>query len=385
MKFKRMLVLTVALLMVLPAITSAKKITKLNVAPLMHVPKKGISSAEDLKTLVEKFQDRIKDGFEQAGLGACFSAFMDQIKTTDIKTIVIPKGQKIPWMLFYSHKKVKVSQDVEWAGKKTFDAFAFTIKCDSNTYEFIVPKICGNVSLFDQTKCLAICEIHVSPTKAFVGEPIKVDMSKSTCATSFEITVSLNGKDVDFKKLEAGTTQCDFTFKEPGEYTVTAKAFNADGIVCQNECKDKFELEKQKVPPVCDLKVKPTDGYVGQVFKLDASGSSDKDGKIVKADFTLTGKETEKKSLTDSLIWDKKITKSGIYSASVQVTDNDGLVSSNNCSVSPIKVQKRFYGLFDVGPMVAKGTYTGYVFGRLGFCYLIVPEQWSVIVSAAMR
>jgi hypothetical protein len=46
-----------------------------------------------------------------------------------------------------------------------------------------------------------------------------------------------------------------------------------------------------------------------------------------------------------------------------------------------VKVQKRFYGLFEVGGMLAKGTYTGYLFGRLGFSYLIVPERLSLIVS----
>jgi len=382
---KRILALTVALLIVLPAITSAKKVTKLNVAPLMKVSHKGISSADELKKLVVKFQDRIKEGFEQAGMGSCFPAFMEQIQTATIEEKIIPMGQKIPWMLFYSHKKVKVSQDVEWAGKKTFKAFAFSVSCDDcKVVEFIVPKICGNVSMFDQKNGLASCgNVSVSPTKAFVGEPIKVSVTPGKCAANYEITVSLNGKDVGFEKLPAGKTECGFTFKEGGQYTVTAKAFNADGIPAQDQCTATFVLEVPKVPPTCDLKVIPTEGYVGQTFKLDASGSSDKDGKVVKADFTLTGKESEPKSVTtEPLVWEKKITKSAVYNCSVKVTDNDGLESTNNCSVSSIKVQKRLYMVAEAGPMLAKGTYTGYVFGQIGLAYLVVPEKLDFLLTA---
>jgi len=383
MMFKRMIVLTVALLIIFPAITSAKDIKKLGQSPLMKISKKGISSAEELKTLVEKFKDRIKEGFEQAGLSVCYQAFLDQINAGAVQEKIVPKGQKIPWMLSYSHKKVKMLTDVVWEGKKTFNAFVVDVNCDCKDYEFIVPKACGNVSLFDQKNGMANCNLQVSPTKAKVGDPIKVDLSGSKCAAGFEVNVTLNGKDVDYKKLTGGTTQCEFTLKDPGEYTITSKAFNADGIASQSECNAKIEIERILIPPTCDLKVVPTKGYVGQVIKLDASGSSDKDGQVVKADFAVTGKENDKKSVTAKpFIWDKVFNKSGIYAASVEVTDNDNLTSKNTCNVTGIEIQKRFYGIADIGPMVAKGTYTGFAFARLGFCYLIDPEIWDVIVSA---
>jgi hypothetical protein len=152
-------------------------------------------------------------------------------------------------------------------------------------------------------------------------------------------------------------------------------------VASTNGCEAKFYIN---YPPKCDLKVTPTEGYVGQPFTLDASGSTDQDGQVVKADFTIKdkdGNEVDKKTVAPPpLVWEKKFKKSGIYKIWLQVTDDFDAVSDNNCELE-VKVQKRFYGLFEAGGMLAKGTYTGYLFGRLGFSYLIVPERVSLIVS----
>jgi hypothetical protein len=388
MMFKRMLIVIVALLMVFPAITSAKKITKLNVAPLMKVPKKGgISSADQLKKLVETYKDRIKEGFEKAGMPELYTPFMEQINTAEIKDIVIPKGQMILWMLFYSRpqKSVEVSKDVEWAGKKTVDAFTFPVKLECKIYEVVIPKVCGNVSLWDTKSGLASCDVQVSHSTRNVDEPVTIDVSGSKCAASYEITISLNGNAVDSKKLPADSTKWETSFKDPGRYTISAKAFNADGIPAEGECTAVIDVLKP-YPPECNLKAEPMRIYAGQSVKLDASGSSDKDGKVVQADFTVTNKKdgqvVEQKAVNaQPFVWTKVFDKSGIYGASVKVTDDTNRVSTNDCSVGPIEVQKKLYMLVEAGPMVAKGTYSGYVFGRIGLSYLIVPEKVSFILS----
>ncbi|MGE5340888.1 MAG: hypothetical protein ACM3SY_05330 [Candidatus Omnitrophota bacterium] len=386
MMFKKMLILTLALLIALPAITSAKEVKKLNVAPLMKVPKKGISSAEKLKSMFETYQDRIKEGFEKAGMGSCFPEFMDKVKTVEIKDTVIPKGQKFPWMLFYSHKQVKIINDVEWAGKKTFNAFTFTISCDADCkdYEFIVPKICGNLTLFNQKSSLAVCNtITPSPAEGDAGSPVKLTLS-GKCDASYEVTVSLNGKDVFSQKVAPGTKEVSITdLAEPGQYTARAKAINADGIPSQNECTATFVLRAVKANPVCDLKVTPMEGRTGKTFKFDASGSSDKDGKVVKADFTLTGPTADQQSVAaEPFVWNKKIKKAGTYSAQVKVTDNDGNVSAP-CTVDNIHVKgTKLNFLGEIGPMLAKGTYTGYIFGRLGLMFPFDQDRWDVLVSA---
>jgi len=388
MKYKKAVILIVALLMVFTlnsfAEKKAKKVTKIsrvNVSPLMKVPKGGIGSVDELRTLVEKYADRIKVGFEMVKGGSVFPDFMEHIKTGPIDDqFDIPKGQKLMGMLFYSAKKVKVLSNVQWVGKKTLSAFSLVVQSDCKDYHILIPKACGNVSLLDVKNSLAVCDLKVTPSKANIGDTITVDLSGSKCAHTMEVEVFYEGQSIDFKKLENPVWKT--SLKKPGNYIVKAKVLNVDGVLSKNECKAKVYIN---YPPECDLVVTPGRGYTGKPpFKLDASGSTDKDGKVVKADFTITkdGAEVESNTVTDDpLVWNKIFKKSGIYKVSLKVTDDFNADSSNLCEAT-LEVQKRLYFLVEGGPGLAKGTYTGYLFGRIGFTYLIVPEKLSVLASA---
>lgn len=381
MRYRKTVVVLITLLMVFTVNTFAKpkKVTRVNVAPLMKVPKGGISSVDQLKTLIGEYQERVKIGLEEAGAGSVFGDFMEQVKTVDIKDTVIPKGQMLEWMLFYSRKKVKVLKDAEWAGKKTLPVYAFTVQSKCKDYHFVIPKACGNVSLINSIDTVAICDMRVIPPKANIGDSITIDLSNSKCAVRYEVTVYYEGKQFDFKKLTDPVWKT--SFKKPGNYSFTATAFNASGELSKNECKGKTYIN---YPPECALQVVPTSAYTGQPFKLDASGSTDKDGKVVEAVFTIvdakTGQEVDKKTVSDQLVWEKVFDKSGHYKISVKVKDDFGAWCSNVCEGN-IEVQKRFYMVAEAGPGVAKGTYSTYAFGRFGFAYLLNPEKLSVVGS----
>jgi len=378
MRYKKTIVLIVALLMVLSTLSFARtqNLRRVGVVPLM---KGGVQVPDDLKPLIEKYSEEIKAGFEKAGAAFLYEDFMEQVKSVTIKEDVIPKGEHMQWMLF---RKGRVVKDLQWAGNKPLDVYMFVIQKDCKDYHFIIPRPCGNISLVKETNTIATCDMKVNPTKVNIGDSISVDMNGSKCATRMEVKVyHPEGTLIDSKELTAGNATWQTTLKEPGDYFIRGEAFNADGVASSNDCEAKVHVN---YPPVCDLKVDPDKGYVGQVFKLDASGSSDQDGDVVKAEFTVTkdGAEVEKKEITAApFVWEKKFSKSGIFKIFVKVTDDFGAVSANTCEVG-IEVQKRFYGLVEAGPMVAKGTYSGYVFGRLGFAYLLVPERLSFVMSA---
>jgi hypothetical protein len=387
MRYIKTIVLFAALLMVFSfnMFADQKKITRVNVAPLMKCPKGGLTSADQLKTFVEQYAERVREGFDKAGQSELYSAFMEQIKTAEISERELPKGQDMEWMLFYSAKKVKAIKNLVWDGKKTLPVFALTITYgpECKDYHFVIPKACGNVTLINATNSMAVCDITVSPAKANIGDTITVDASSSKCASAVEVTVYHEGKQVDFKKLDGTDLKWQTSYKEPGNYKVTAKALNADGVLSTNECEGKFYIN---FPPECDLKVSPTRGYTGKPFKLDASGSTDKDGEVVKADFSITntkdGSEVDKNSVTSSpLIWDKKFKKSGIYKIDLVVTDDFNATSLNKC-IGTVEVQKRLYFLLEAGPGIAKGTYSMVAFARFGLAYLIVPEKVSFLASA---
>jgi len=383
MRYRKTIVLLTVLLMIfsLNALAKTKKITKVNVAPLMKAPKGGISSADQLKSMVEEYAERIKAGFEQIGAANLYAPFMDQIKSADIGEQEIPNGQDMRWMMFYSAKKVKVMEDIVWKGNVTLPVFTITIQSDCKDYHFLVPKACGNVTLLNDSNSIAVCDLKVSPAKMNIGDTVTLDLSGSKCAQNLEVTVYHEDKQIDFKKLSGDNPIWTLPLKQPGNYSFTAKALNSDGVVSTNECSGKAYVN---FPPECDLKISPARSYTGKPFKLDASGSSDKDGKVVKADFTITdaksGTAVETKSLTEPFIWDKSFKKSGIYDVAVTVTDDFNALCSNKC-VGRIEVQKRLYFLVEGGPGVAKGTYSMVAFGRLGLAYLIVPEKLSFTLA----
>jgi hypothetical protein len=382
MRYKKTIILAIALLLVFSfsSFAKQKELKRVGTCPLLKVkPKKPITGVDQLRTLLEQYSEDVKKGFEAAGSGYLFPAFIEQVKTADIEEKVVPKGQQIKWMLFC---KGKAMNDVIWAGKKTLDVYALTVKHDCKDYEIIIPKACGNVALLAERYSQPICDLKVSPEKVNISDPVTVDMSGSKCATKYEIKVyHPEGTLIATEELTAGNAQWQTSFKEPGWYFFKGVAFNADGVESDNTCEGKTYVN---YPPVCDLKVTPAEGYTGKPFKLDASGSTDKDGKVAKAAFTITkdGQEVEKKDVTtDPLVWDKAFKKSGIYNVSLKVTDDFNADSENVC-VGEMKVQKRFYALVEGGPMLSKGTYTGFIFGRVGFSYLLSPEKFSLVVSA---
>jgi hypothetical protein len=362
----------------LNAFGKTKKIMRVGVYPLICV-KGGINTADNLKRLLEENADIVKEGFEKAEAGYLYDGFMAEVQKGAIEETQLPKNQEIPWMAFKVGKKVKVVKDLVWGANKTLDVFSSTVEYNCKNYLLVIPKKCGNITLMDIKNTYATCSMTVSPAKVNIGDEITVDLSGSTCATKFEVTIFHEGNQIAFKEVTEPILK--FKFDKSGNYKVTAKAFNVDGVASEGECEGKFSIN---YPPVCDLKVTPVKGYVGQAFKLDASGSTDKDGQVVKADFTIkdkAGAEVDKKTVTPPpLIWDLRFKKTGIYKIWLKVTDDFNAVSANNCEME-VKVRKRLFGLFEIGPMLAKGTYTGYVFARLGFSYLIVPERLSLIVS----
>jgi hypothetical protein len=380
MNFKRLAVFIIAVLLVfsLNTIGKTKKITKVGVYPLIGKPGE-ITDAAKLKELLEQNADRIKEAFEKADAGYLYEGFMAQVNSGAIEETQLPKGQEIPWMAFKVGKKIKAVKGLVWAANKPLDVFALTVEYECKDYVLIIPKGCGNISVMDIKNTYPTCDIKVSPEKVDVGGEITIDLSGSKCAVKYEITLIHDGNPLPVKTVTDPVVKAKFD--KPGKYTVKAKAFNADGVASTNDCEAEFYIG---YPPKCDLKVTPTDGYVGQPFSLDASGSTDQDGQVVKADFSIKdqgGNEVDTKTVTPPpLVWEKKFKKSGIYKIWLQVTDDFNAVSDNNCELE-VKVQKRFYGLFEAGGMLAKGTYTGYLFGRLGFSYLLVPERVSLIVS----
>lgn len=233
----------------------------------------------------------------------------------------------------------------------------------------------------------AICALKVEPSQANINDSVAVDMSGSQYAQSMEVQVfNPKGTVVESKKLSPKSSRWETKFGKPGEYVFKGKAFNAEGKPSENLCEAKTYIN---FPPVSALLCLPCEEFVGKPISLDASGSSDADGKVVKADFLIVD---EKGNIIDSysdtekpFAWTKELEKEGTYTATAIVIDNFG-AESEAAKVSLTvkrKKQKMFSFLVDIGGTAAKGygTYVGYTSGRLGLVTNILPGRLDFILS----
>ncbi len=104
-------------------------------------------SQEDLKAALENKTDDLKFGFETAGYGDLYADFMDRLRQSTLEEKDLAVGEKMMWMLFRSQGRVKLVQDLEWAGTEPLPVYFMSFEKGDRSYEFIVPKSCGNVSL----------------------------------------------------------------------------------------------------------------------------------------------------------------------------------------------------------------------------------------------
>jgi hypothetical protein len=396
MRGKKLVCVLVAVLVLTAGLSFAqtKKLTRIGVNTFAQV-KGTIPTAEVMRTIAKKYAGDVKLGFDMVGMGPVYLPFMDQLNAGTFTEKSIPVGDKFAWMLFRVGGKVKNWEDVEWAGKKPLDVFAVTVKQDTKFYEFVIPKPCGNIALYrtweEAPKIVippATCDLKVSPAKVNIGDPVTIDMSGTRNATAMDIVLqTAQGGQVATHAFTPGAPRWQTKFDKPGEYVIRAKAVNSEGKVSENPCQAKVYVN---TPPVCKLWTSclPCEDYVGRPIVFDANGSTDSDGQISKASFQLLDAAgTVIDSSMDAekpFVWEKVIKKAGRYAINVVVYDDMGAASgvADPCKLTFDVTQKKFFFLAEAGGLLAKGTYTGYLFGRLGMMWSLVPDVMDVLIRA---
>lgn len=383
MKNKKVAFLAIGILILFSLSTFAetKRLEQIGRYTLVRI-KGEVPTEEVMKILLEKYAGDIKYGFDLAGYGDLYFPFMDQIKGAAFKDKEIAVGEKFMWMLFRSQGKVKVVQDLEWAGKEPLPVFSFTVVKEFMHYEFVMPKPCGNISLLKVEEIVpdAVCDIQVEPQKANINDPISVDMSGSQHAKSMEVEVfNAEGKKITTKTLTPDSPKWQTNFDKPGEYVFKAKAFNAKGAPSTNPCDAKTYIND---PPTCQLVASPEEDFITKPFVFDASGSADSDGDVVKADFEIadeTGNVINTHSTGTPFNWEMVFDKAGIYTVTVIVTDDFGAMSEP-CRTEINVKEKKLYVLADVGFPQAKGSHGPYVHARLGI-NVVLPSKFSLVLE----
>jgi hypothetical protein len=202
-------------------VTAEEKVTQLGLHPFY---KSRDLKAADLKVISLDKAGEVKQGFEMAGNGELVFAFLEQIQKADVQTIELNPGDTVKWMLFKKGRKVQVKNDVVWAGRKPITVYTFTIFRDGKLYTFIVPKICGNISLKNVSEVPApVCTLNVTPAEAVLGTPVKIDLCGSQNAVKTMVTVTdATGAVVKSMELTPENCSAELTLDKVGEYMVSA-------------------------------------------------------------------------------------------------------------------------------------------------------------------
>jgi len=369
----------------LSSYAETKKLKRIGAHTLVRI-KGEIPVEEVMKTIIDKYTGDIKYGFDSAGYGELYLPFIEQIETASFEEKLLPIGDKLMWMLFRSRGRVKVVEDLEWAGKAPLPVFSFTVVKNYHHYEFIMPKPCGNIALRKVEEVIpdAICDIKVEPAKANLNDPISVDMSGSQEAKSMEVEVfDKEGTKITSQELTLDSPKWQTKFDKPGEYVFKGRAFNIKDKPSENPCETKTYIN---FPPISKLESSTAEDYVGLPVTFDASGATDTDGEVVKVDFEVTDEEGNLvDSFTDNekpFAWEKTFEDEGVFAVTAIVTDDFEAVSEP----ARVEVSQKFKKLFflvDVGPLAAfvGGSSSGFFGARLGVLYKITPGKLDLIVS----
>ena len=233
----------------------------------------------------------------------------------------------------------------------------------------------------------AICDMEVSPARANLNDPILLDMSGSKNAQSMEVEVfDKEGIKITSQTLTPENPKWETRFDQPGEYFFKGKAFSAEDKPSENLCEARTYIN---APPVSRLEAKPRRAQIQKTITLDATGSTDSDGEILRIDFEITDEEGNLVDrFTDNDVpfsWEKVFESKGAYTVTAISTDDFGAMSEP----ALVKVvarkpgKKRLFFLLDAGALAARGEGKHVVFpaGRLGIVYEILPGTLDIIIA----
>lgn len=106
-----------------------------------------VNTVDDLHAMANANRSQITHVLAMAGLANISTQVLDSLTSGHVTVVTIVPGTHINWMAVKRAGRPVVLQNVRWTGRQPFDAWQFAVRAGGTTYDFIVPMVCGNLSL----------------------------------------------------------------------------------------------------------------------------------------------------------------------------------------------------------------------------------------------
>lgn len=136
----------------LPAESFAQSAPEAHTARRLGGATRFTTPVRDIQNLQKTFarprtQKDITDLLKLAGLESLEADVKKAISTGAVREVTISPGTTLQWMAMRERGRAHMHRNVTWGGKKPFAGFEFVIDDMKETYTFVIPQDCGNLSL----------------------------------------------------------------------------------------------------------------------------------------------------------------------------------------------------------------------------------------------
>jgi hypothetical protein len=274
----------VAAIALLGAATDAfaqRQMTRLGNPATRFTPPVNTVAALQKTFKAKRTQAAVGTVLDKAGLASLTPQVLAALTEGKVTETSVAPGTAIRWMALKRGGKPDILLDAVWAGKQPFKAYAFTIEDGAKIYNFVVPKVCGNLTLVSQTEqpmpeCIRITMARDCATKqvTFTAGGTAISNNQATV-----VKVLRDGRQVG-ELLPASGFKGTFPL-QPGRYTFMATdKYGREFGTCERDYVVEACAAPAPPPPPpppaatsCGALVTAVKGKGGWDFNVDASAS----------------------------------------------------------------------------------------------------------------
>jgi len=168
---RRALVATTVLTMwVVPALAQTRtagsyptretQILRLGTSQRFSMP---MHTVDQLHAMVNKNRPQFTQVLSMANLSGISGQVLDALTIGPVTETTIQPGTHMEWMAMKRAGRPAVVQNVRWSGRAPFEAWTFDITDGGYKYTFLVPKVCGNLTLLSAMAVAPAATVSEAP------------------------------------------------------------------------------------------------------------------------------------------------------------------------------------------------------------------------------